>query len=81
MVEKGVNMDSTLHITLRLMPSSSFCNCRPPATWASSYSQDSISSRLLRVLLSSGGGRRSLRDGEEGTHLDHSLKAIQHILS
>lgn len=36
-----------------------------------------MSIRLLGALLSTGGGEQSIRDREEGTYLDHSLKVIQ----
>lgn len=64
-------MDRALHITLRPMVSSS-SNRRHPEAWAGSHISDSKNIRPLRALLSSSGGRRSLRKAEEGTYLDHS---------
>ena len=80
MAEKGVNMDRALHITLRPMLFSS-SDRRHPKAWAGSHFSDSKNIRPLRALLSNSGGRRSLRNGEEGAYLDHSLKVTQLIPS
>lgn len=72
---KGVNMDHAWHVTVRLRSSSSFCNRRHPKAQAGSCSSDPTTTRLLWALPGSGGGRCFLREGEEGTYLDHSLNS------